>query len=926
MEYMVRAVGGIESCYVSLPLSLIQRLDSTCPGRLPQVLALELRSLTSDNRPWHVAWSGCASSSSAIEIARQFAECINLPDDTSVSVRALLNVPKATLVTIEPLSEDDWEVMDFMAEAAEAAILKQVRIVDEMMRFPLWLHGKSIVTFLVVSTDPKKSIVQLVPGTEVAVAPKRRKRWDGYSKDACLQSIDEAHLDRKVLLRVQAPKDGLKLKSKLKNLDVEIELTSVALIHPETAKDCSFDALQAVVIVPRLLSKIKSDTHDTPQKHSSTKELSDESQTDGKDHHFAIVHLVYTDSVAKRHLLISQSLRHYLRVNLHSWIYVQTSSSFLTNDIRGFSVSSCQFVILEKKTDKQNDRPKVPDDLLKPKNMLLHSNLGTDMDTSDFTDSRLAVSYELPNKGDNDSSFKSDAKKDLCSLVDAWFHAQLDAINSLIGVQATSLVLGPKTFIHFEVVASSRANGELHTLSTDTLRSRTGDGKLTNEILYVLTASGELLHSEKFCIYEVSVDEDQLNGNKHGLNFLLENMVLGDPLSFYAVNEKAFSQTFNSKLSSLSWMGTAASEVIHRLNLLVSPASAVWFCNLNLPFPGHILIYGPSGSGKTLLASAAAKFFEEDDDMLAHVVFVCCSALASENIRNIRQQLCARISEALDHSPSIIVFDDLDSIISSSLESERSQASASVFALTEFILSIMDEYRDKRNDSCGFGPIAFVACVHDLNSVPLSLRASGRFDFHVQLPSPAASQRMGILKHEIHKRTLECSDDILQDVASKCDGYDAYDLAILVDRTIHAAVTRFLPPHSASRIQGNASLILDDFSQAMHEFVPVSMRDITKSAPEGGRSGWEDVGGLLDVRNAIKEMIELPSKFADVFAKCPLRLRSNVLLYGPPGCGKSHIVGAAAAAASLRFISIKGPELLNKYIGASEQAVRLKFD
>ncbi|KAF7837566.1 peroxisome biogenesis protein 1 [Senna tora] len=102
------------------------------------------------------------------------------------------------------------------------------------------------------------------------------------------------------------------------------------------------------------------------------------------------------------------------------------------------------------------------------------------------------------------------------------------------------------------------------------------------------------------------------------------------------------------------------------------------------------------------------------------------------------------------------------------------------------------------------------------------------------------------------------------------------------------------------------------------------MCDITKSASDGGRSGWDDVGGLVDIRNATKEMIELPSKFPKTFAQAPLRLQSNVLLYGPPGCGKTHIVGAAAC--SLRFISVKGPELLNKYIGASEQALPMASD
>ncbi|KAJ0018293.1 hypothetical protein Pint_11582 [Pistacia integerrima] len=348
----------------------------------------------------------------------------------------------------------------------------------------------------------------------------------------------------------------------------------------------------------------------------------------------------------------------------------------------------------------------------------------------------------------------------------------------------------------------------------------------------------------------------------------------------------------------------------------------MWFSTYHLPLPGHVLIYGPPGSGKTLLASTVAKSLEEHEGLLAHTVFIRCSKLALEKGPAIHQALSDFISEALDHAPSVVIFDDLDSIISSSSGSEGSQSSTSVIALTKFLADIMDEYGEKRNSSCGIGPIAFVASSQSLENIPQSLTSSGRFDFHVQLPAPAALERKAILEHEIQRRCLQCSDEILLDVASKCDGYDAYDLEILVDRAVHAAVGRFLPSDSGGEKNIHPTLVRDDFTQAMHDFLPVAMRDISKPSLEGGRSGWDDVGGLNDIRNAIKEMIELPSKFPNIFAKAPLRLRSNVLLYGPPGCGKTHIVGAAAAACSLRFISVKGPELLNKYIGASEQAVR----
>lgn len=263
------------------------------------------------------------------------------------------------------------------------------------------------------------------------------------------------------------------------------------------------------------------------------------------------------------------------------------------------------------------------------------------------------------------------------------------------------------------------------------------------------------------------------------------------------------------------------------------------FSTYDLPLPGHILIHGPPGCGKTLLATVAAKVLEENEEILAHIVSVSCSKLALEKPSSLRQALVRYISEAMEHAPSIVIFDDLDSIIASSSESDGSQPSSSSTALVQFFADIMDEYEE-----------------------------------------------------------------------------------ILVDRSIHAAVSRILSSSSSLSDKERPTLIKDDFTHAMHEFLPVAMRDITKPSSDGGRTGWEDVGGLNDICNAIKEMIELPSKFPNIFSQAPLRMRSNVLLYGPPGCGKTHIVGAAAAACSLRFISVKGPELLNKYIGASEQAVR----
>ncbi|GMP71018.1 hypothetical protein CsSME_00029599 [Camellia sinensis var. sinensis] len=929
MELEVRVVAGIESCFVSLPLLLLQTLQQTrSSGSLPHFLALELRS--PNQHLWHVAWSGSASSSSSIEIAQQYAECICLPDHTTVQVRAVANLPKATLVTIEPHTEDDWEVLELNSEHAEAAILNQVGIVHESMRFPLWLHGRTIIVFFVASTLPKNPVVQLVPGTEVAVAPKRRKKINDSYEDSSTQSSNKEHSMGKALLRVQDPDGRLMHKCEINGVEMGVVLTSVIFIHPETARNYSLDS-QSVVIMPRLLSKERFKDHETDTlKNSSTvKQVNGGILTNKKDCREAVVHLLISESVAKGHVMLSKSLRLYLRASLRSWIYVRRCNINLKREVPLLSVSPCQLKMSGNSKAIDNDGLEVVGSQKnrKTNDVLLKTKSDTNMGIIEWsTHERVlaALSNGLPSNKDEEAATQSIIKKGLHNLLHAWHSAHLHAIASNAGVEVNSLVLGNESLLHFVVKDYSIGkHGKVQTSSNFSFGITNRIGEPWIDILYVLSISEEPLHDDKVYAYEFVFDKGNMGDNNlSSSELLVGKLSLGDPVYFYSVKERTSNKFFSPKISSLGWMGTAASDIINRLIVVLCPASGGMLSSYSLPFPGHVLIHGPTGSGKTLLATAVSKSVEEHEDILAHIVFVYCSKLALEKSATIRQALSGYVSEALDHAPSVVIFDDLDSIISSSTDLEGSQPSSSVIELAQFLTDIMDEYEEKRRNSCGIGPIAFIASAQSLTNIPQSLCSSGRFDFHVQLPAPAVSERGALLKHEIQKRSLQCSDVILLDVASKCDGYDAYDLQILVDRAVHAGICRFLSYDLALLEHEKPALLGEDFLQAMQGFLPVSLRDISKSAHEGGRAGWEDVGGLTDIRNAIKEMIELPSKFPNIFAQAPLRLRSNVLLYGPPGCGKTHIIGAAAAACSLRFISVKGPELLNKYIGASEQAVR----
>nr|XP_016459470.1 PREDICTED: peroxisome biogenesis protein 1-like isoform X1 [Nicotiana tabacum] len=924
MELEVRVVGGIESCFVSLPVSLIQTLESTtASGYLPPILALELRSPQNANQLWRVAWSGSASSHpfpNSIQIAKQYAECIGLSDRAVVRVTALSNLPKATMVTIEPDTEDDWEVLELNAEHAEQAILKQVGIVHEAMRFPLWLHGQTIITFKVFSISPLTPVVQLVPGTEVAVAPKRRKRNISSGEDSMTQ--DDKISVSKALLRIQDTGDQCIHKYEADGVEMRVVLTSAIFIHPETASIYTFEPLQTVVIIPRLLPKETKKNQETDSrrlKNSVTsKEVKVGGAPDKHDIHHAMVRLIFSESVAKGHIMLPQSLRLYLRAELHSCVYVKRFNVKLKKEIPLVSLSPCEFKVLQENGVSEENNAEVLGNKKNNKiiTTLFRTNSDIEMGTIDWsTHEKIATAFSSESSKENkETSVKSDMKKGIAALLHRWCLAQLHAVTLKAGVEVKSLILGNTTLLHFKVKDDRSIKHGVQTMN---------GGEAALDVVYVLSISDESIHDEKIDAYEVAFDEgSKLTTTPESSEPWLGKLQLGNGLSIRTVREKCFAKSTSLTISSLDWMGMAASDVINRLVVLLSSESWMLSSAYDFPLPGHILIHGPSGSGKTLLATVAAKFAEESEDILAHITFLSCSKLALEKPSTIRQTLLSYVADALDHAPSVVVFDDLDSIIAASSESDASQPSSSSAVLAENFADIMDEYEEKRRNTCGIGPIAFIACAQSLTNLPQDLTSSGRFDFHVKLPAPATTERGALLKHIILKRSLQCSDDILLDIASKCDGYDAYDLEILVDRSVHAATGRFFTSDLGAGRQEKPLLLKDDFLHAMHEFVPVAMRDITKPAADGGRSGWEDVGGLNDIRNAIIEMIELPSKFPNIFAKAPLRMRSNVLLYGPPGCGKTHIVGAAAAACSLRFISVKGPELLNKYIGASEQAVR----
>ncbi|KAM3210520.1 hypothetical protein ACQJBY_064474 [Aegilops geniculata] len=821
MEVEVRVVGGARSCFVALPLHLSR---TSASGDLPPVLALDLRAAAGAR--WSLAWSGAASRSRAIEasdsfipnicsmtsnggalqVAQELAECISLPDGTIAQLSVARSLTRADSVSIEPFSEDDWEILESRADLAEETILQQVGIVYEGMKFPLWLDGHNIVKFVVVSSSPKKSVVQLVPGTEVAVAPKKRKeKYQDVQKQGSLKE----QVETKALLRVQAADRKYAHKFKSKGIELGVVLSYAVLIHPDTAARTSFGNLQLVTISSKSSPKglIEQGKEAAQKKGVSVPKRTRE----------VVVYVLFSDSVAKGHVMLPYSIRHFISADTHSWVYVKKYTANVKKDEPIMKMCPLHFSMHEKYVHDNSDLGGHEKDTWR--------NTSIPSENDNFFQKAPNNEHLLSTDADSISESMSEQKV----LIKHWLIGQLKemafhAENSEI----SSVVLPAKVLIHFEVV----------------------DGKLSRgvDFLYLLTITFEnpgYNNSQGNVEITWKAPTDDLENLE--LNF--GRLELGEALSFDSVVDDGFNSAFKLTRSSLGWMENAMSDVTKRLSLLVSSTALRLFNRLKLPFPGHVLVHGPRGSGKTALTRAAAKYFEDHQEILAHI---------------------------------------------------------SSDSLVRYLTDILDEYKS------GFA---------STTSDKLIRNSTGRFDFHVELRALAIPEREALLKHQVEEHKLQCSEEVISEIASKCDGYDAYDLGILVDRAVHAAASRFVLP-SACLNSVNPTLVKEDFLKALHDFLPVAMRDLRKYAPDGNNGGWEDVGGLNEAVTIIKETLELPSKYPNVFTKAPVRMRSNILLYGPPGCGKTHIVRVAAAACSLRFISVKGPELLNKYIGSSEQSVR----
>ena len=334
------------------------------------------------------------------------------------------------------------------------------------------------------------------------------------------------------------------------------------------------------------------------------------------------------------------------------------------------------------------------------------------------------------------------------------------------------------------------------------------------------------------------------------------------------------------------------------------------FARLGVEPHSGVLLYGPPGCGKTLLAKVIAS---ESD---ANMYLINGPEIMNKYYGETEARLREIFKEAKDNSPSIIFIDEIDAIAP-----KREEAYGDVEKrVVAQLLALMDGLTERGN-------VIVLGASNRPDSVDPALRRPGRFDREMEISVPNADGRLEIL--HIHTRGMPLSDDIdLKNLASELHGYTGADIKSLCRESAIKAIRRYLPEidleneRIPSKMLQSMEIKSRDFYDAMHDVVPTAMREFYV---ERAKVWWKDVGGLDYAKKTLEDnmitSVNDPSKFTKMGIKPP----KGVLLYGPPGCGKTILARALAAECGANMILVRGPEILSKWVGESEKAIREIF-
>ncbi|NXD18973.1 PEX1 factor, partial [Spelaeornis formosus] len=918
-------LSGTRDCFLHLPPALASLL------RLQQGQAVKVScGLQQVFLSWMETRHRGHQNENIAEINRHLAEKLGISDGEQVFLEPCSHVSSCQQVEVEPLTADDWEILELHASSLERRLLDQIRVVFPRAIFPVWVEQHTHVYIRIGTLVPAAPYGRLEPCTELLICPKTRGPEENITSTLATESD--------VLLK-NFVKNNMEQEETLKDPFAKQPYLKPGVLEQSKADENVTFGSNVLPNIWNFIGNIFSNTSEQKQKTVCDK---DEMST-LKD---KLLNRIHMDSIFRvcrsqpPSVQIVSTTHEFLKCNaVHIFPWNLEYIDLDPNPIVSYGKIN---ELLSPRQRHQEAKQNLP---LEKQNHLTStqdknpSNSNTGQASSEgsvvqivwngFEDLKSVIEYG------HDGEALHVGRVWIADGLRKKLHIEIHSTVRIKAVESipkipVSLTLQPKENLHkdiYEDDVKCAFSSWLHDSTTDDhpwimtgtdcVHLSVKEGK---DNTFVLSAEHPV-HTEEnkseniFILSPSLLQKTNIQVLLHPLNRKADD----DCQPPMPERDKNLPDHKLSDLGGVDKFGTSLLEHISH-SLLGRPLSQKLAANAVGLRSGGVLLTGGKGSGKSTLAKAICK--EAFTRLDAHVEVIDCKALRGKRLVNIRKHLEEAFLEAAWRQPSILLMDDLDHIVGvpSTPEHENSPETVQSNRLAYVLKDLMKEVISMGSL---IALIATSQSEHSLHPSLVSAQGTHIFQCFKCIQSPDQKQRYemlhSIIKKKLHSDPKDFSDLDLQCIAKETEGFVARDFTLLVDRAIHTCASN----QNASD-NGDLKLSTLDFQNALKDFTPLALRNVNLHKPKD--LGWDRIGGLKDVKQMLKDTIMLPAKYPELFANLPIRQRSGVLLYGAPGTGKTLLAGVVARESGMNFISIKGPELLSKYIGASEQAVRDIFN